>query len=235
MPTKETTILVADDDPQLLRLLQRNLGFEGYRVLTASNGQQALKQIEAHAPDLVLLDVMMPKMDGFTVCQRVREGSTVPIIMITARGQEQEKIHSLDLGADDYLTKPFSVDELLARVRALLRRTRFATNEHPHALQTITTIGELTVDFSRHLVTRASQEIALSPTEYRLLAYLAQHAGRVVTQDRLLEQVWGLQRVGESHLLQVHVSRLRRKLETDPAHPRYLLTKTKVGYLLAAP
>src|SRR5213080_3418079 len=138
MPAKKTTILAADDDPQLLRLVVRNLEFEGYQVLAARDGQQAMEQLEAHVPDLMLLDVMMPKMDGFTVCQRVREFSTVPIIIVTARGQEQDKIRGLDLGADDYLTKPFSVDELLARVRAVLRRAQFASSDRVHALGTTT-------------------------------------------------------------------------------------------------
>src|SRR5579885_1052830 len=135
MPAKKTTILTADDDPQLLRLISRNLEFEGYEVIAVSDGQQALEQIERHVPDAVLLDVMMPKMDGFTVCQRVREFSTVPIIIVTARGQDQDKIRGLDLGADDYLTKPFSVDELLARVHAVLRRAQLNGNEVVGSMQ----------------------------------------------------------------------------------------------------
>src|SRR5450432_3567439 len=182
MPAKKTTILTADDDPQLLRLVMRNLQLEGYDVMTANDGQQALELVEAHTPDLVLLDVMMPKMDGFTVCQRVREFSAVPIIIITARGQDQDKVRGLDIGADDYLTKPFSVDELLARVRAVLRRAQFITNEQSHALSTTTAIGELAIDFAQHLVTMKGKEIVLTPTEYRILSYLAQNAGRVVTQ-----------------------------------------------------
>src|SRR5881296_385175 len=166
MPVKKTTIVTADDDPQLLRLVTRNLEFEGYEVIPASNGQQALEEIEERAPDLVLLDVMMPKMDGFTVCQRVREFSTVPIIIVTARGQDQDKVRGLDLGADDYLTKPFSVDELLARVRAVLRRAQFMAKEHVQGLQATMTTGNLTVDFSQHLVTQAGKEIPLTPTEY---------------------------------------------------------------------
>src|ERR1700726_1796894 len=169
MPAKKTTILTADDDPQLLRLITRNLQLEGYEVLAVSNGQQALELIENHAPDLVLLDVMMPKMDGFTVCHRVREFSAVPIIIVTARGQDQDKVRGLDLGADDYLTKPFSVDELLARVRAALRRAQFSAKESTQGLQVTTTIGELTVDYSQHLVTMAGQEVVLTPTEYCLL------------------------------------------------------------------
>ena len=234
MPAKKTTILAADDDPQLLRLVTRNLQLEGYDALGASDGQQALELIESNPPDLVLLDVMMPKMDGFTVCYRVREFSSVPIIIVTARGQDQDKVRGLDLGADDYLTKPFSVDELLARVRAVLRRSQFTAREHAQGLQATTTTGDLTVDYSQQLVTLAGQEIPLTPTEYRILAYLAQNAGRIVTQDLLLEHVWGSEYLGESHMLQVNVNRLRHKLEIDPTQPRYILTKVGVGYSLAS-
>jgi DNA-binding response OmpR family regulator len=234
MPAKKPTILTADDDPQLLRLIARNLEFEDYDVLTASDGQKALEMTEAHQPDVVLLDVMMPRMDGFTVCQRVREFSMVPIIIITARGQDQDKIRGLDLGADDYLTKPFSVDELLARVRAVLRRAQFMSSESiSQARQAMVTIGDLTIDYSQHMVTMAGKEVTLTPIEYRLLSYLAQNAGRVITQDLLLEHVWGSDYIGESHMLQVNINRLRRKLEQDPAHPRYILTKVGIGYLLA--
>ena len=233
MPLKKTTVLTADDDPHLLRLVMRNLELEGYEVLTASDGQQALEQIKAHAPDLVLLDVMMPRMDGFTVCQQVRAFSAVPIIMVTARGQEQDKVHGLNLGADDYLTKPFGVDELLARVRAVLRRARFTASDRASASPT-STIGEITIDYAQHLVTLAGQEVELTPTEYCILAYLAQNAGRVVTQDLLLEHVWGAEYMGESHILQVNVNRLRHKLEPDPSRPLYILTKVGIGYLIAA-
>jgi DNA-binding response OmpR family regulator len=232
MLLKKTTILTADDDPHLLLLVMRNLQLEGYEVLAASDGQQALEQIQAHAPNLVLLDVMMPRMDGFTVCQRVRAFSAVPIIMVTARGQEQDKVRGLNLGADDYLTKPFGVDELLARVRAVLRRSRFRASDRASASPT-STIGEITIDYAQHLVTLAGQEVELTPTEYRIFVYLVQNVGRVVTQDLLLEHVWGAEYVGESHILQVNVNRLRHKLEPDPAHPRYMLTKVGIGYLIA--
>src|SRR2546428_1256411 len=165
MPAKKTTIVTADDDPQLLRLIARNLQFEGYDVLTASDGKQALELIEKHAPDLALLDVMMPKMDGFTVCQQVREFSSIPIIIVTARGQDQDKVRGLDLGADDYLTKPFSIEELIARVRAVLRRAQFTANEQSHVLQTNITIGDLVVDYGQHLVIMAGQEVLLTPIE----------------------------------------------------------------------
>ena len=234
MPAKKTTILAADDDPQLLRLMTRNLQLEGYDVLGASDGELALELIESNPPDLVLLDVMMPKMDGFTVCYRVREFSSVPIIIVTARGQDQDKVRGLDLGADDYLTKPFSVDELLARVRAVLRRSQFTARENAQGLRASTATGDLTIDYSQHLVVLAGREVALTPNEYRILAYLAQNVGHVVTQDLLLEHVWGSEYLGESHMLQVNINRLRRKLEVDPTQPRYILTKVGIGYSLAS-
>jgi DNA-binding response OmpR family regulator len=234
MPAKKTTILVADDDPQILRLITRNLQLEDYDVLSASDGAQALDQIEACMPDLVLLDIMMPKMDGLTVCARAREFSAVPIIMLTSLGQDQDKVRGLDAGADDYLTKPFSLDELFARVRAVLRRGQFSATEGAQGLQANVTIGQLTIDFAQHAAFMSSQELPLTPIEHRMLAYLAQNAGRVITQDQLLEHVWGPEYLGESHMLQVNVNRLRRKLEPDPAHPRYILTKVGVGYLLSA-
>jgi DNA-binding response OmpR family regulator len=236
MPAKKTTILTADDDPRLLRLVTRNLQLEGYEVIAAVDGQEALEKIEANPVDLVLLDVMMPKIDGFTVTQRVREFSSVPIIILTARGQDRDKIHGLDVGADDYLTKPFSIDELLARVRSVLRRSQYNASEvAARASSPLATVGELTVDFAQHEVKLGGREIALTPIEYRLLAYLAQNVGRVITQDLLLEHVWGAEYVGETHMLQVNINRLRRKIEKDPAHPQYILTKMGVGYLLATP
>jgi DNA-binding response OmpR family regulator len=231
MPEKKTTILIVDDDLQLLQLVALNLELEDYAVLLAGDGQQALTQIETHAPDLVLLDVMMPRMNGFAVCHRVREFSTVPIIIITAQGRSQDKVRGLDLGADDYLTKPLNMDELLARVRAVLRRAQVTQDER--ALRTAMTIGDLTIDFGQQLVLMAGHKVVLTPTEYRLLADLARNAGRIVPHDLLLERVWGKEYVGEHHMLQVNINRLRHKLEVDPAHPRYLLTEAGVGYLLA--
>ena len=233
MPAKKTTILTADDDPQLLRLVTRNLQLEGYEVLPVSDGQQALEQIEQRSPDLVLLDVIMPRMDGFTLCHRVREFSSVPIIIVTARGQDQDKVRGLDLGADDYLTKPFSVEELLARVRAVLRRSQLSAHEVAQGLQATITTGNLTIDFSQHLAVLAGKELALTPVEYRILAYLAQNAGRILTQELLLNYVWGGEYAGESHLLQVTINRLRHKIEVDPTSPHYILTKVGVGYTLA--
>ena len=232
MPAKKTTILMVDDDVQLLKIVTHNLEAGGYQVLAMRDGEQALEAIERDAPDLVLLDVMLPRMDGFQVCQRVREFSAVPIIMLTARGRGRDKIKGLDLGADDYLAKPFRVDELLARVRAVLRRAQFTPNGFAQSLSAVTTIGELSIDYARYRVTKGGREVALTPTEYRILAYLAQNAGRVITQDLLLEHVWGPEYVGEGHMLRVNITRLRHKLETDPSHPRYLLTRPGIGYLL---
>ena len=234
MPAKKSLILVADDDPQLLRLVSRNLQLDGYDVVAVSDGQQALEQAEAQPFDALLLDVMMPKLDGFSVCARVREFSTVPILIVTARGQDQDKVHGLDLGADDYLTKPFSVEELLARVRAVLRRAHLFADGNGQQLQPAVTLGDISIDFAQHRVEVAHQEVELTPIEYRLLAYLAQNVGRVVTQDLLLDHVWGEEYMGESHLLQVNINRVRHKIEADPTHPRYLLTKVGVGYMLAS-
>ncbi|HEX6798309.1 MAG TPA: response regulator transcription factor [Ktedonobacterales bacterium] len=238
MPAKKTTIVVADDDPQLLRLVTRNLEFEGYEPIPASEGQQALEEIERRQPDLALLDVMMPRLDGFAVCARVREFSSVPIIILTARGQDQDKIHGFDVGADDYLTKPFNVDELLARVRAVLRRSQAVGNGGREGAVSgagaTLDLGPLHLDFVQHLALLDGEELALTPIEYRLLAYLAQNAGRVVTQDLLLEHVWGPEYVGESHLLQVNVNRLRHKLEPEgPVTPHHFIrTKVGIGYQL---
>ncbi|HLZ20844.1 MAG TPA: response regulator transcription factor [Ktedonobacterales bacterium] len=233
MSAKKPMILAADDDPQLLRLVARNLQLEGYEVVASTDGQQALEHVEQKMPDLLILDVMMPRLDGFSVCERVREFSAVPIIIVTARGQDQDKIRGLDLGADDYLTKPFSIEELLARVRAVLRRSQLSAQQNAQGLRSTMTIGDLSIDFAQHRVTIADCEVDLTPVEYRLLAYLAHNAGRVVTQDLLLEHVWGEEYAGESHLLQVNVNRLRRKVEHDPTQPRYLLTKMGVGYMLS--
>jgi len=235
MTAINTTILIADDDPQLLRLLTRHFQLEDFEVLAASDGEEALALIQTQRLDLVLLDVMMPKLDGFSVCQRVRTFSSIPIILLTARGLDQDKVRGLDLGADDYLSKPFQFDELMARVRALLRRGQITPRAHLDGLQSSITISELTVDYATQEVTKSGQPVFLTPIEFSLLAYLAQHVDRVVPQDQLLEEVWGVAYLGESHVLQVNINRLRNKLEADPAHPRYILTKGGVGYSLATP
>jgi DNA-binding response OmpR family regulator len=230
MNAKKNTVLVADDDPRLLRLVQRNLELSGYRVLTAGDGSAALKMAEAEKPDVLVLDIMMPGVDGLEVCRRVREFSTAPIIMLTARDGEDDKVQGLDTGADDYLTKPFSSPELVARVRAQLRRAKDYTREDA---QPSFTTGDLTVDFAQHQASIDGKPVNLTPTEYRILAYLARNAGRVVTQPDLLSKVWGPEYKDEAHLLRVNIARLRQKIESDPGHPRYILTRPGIGYTLA--
>jgi DNA-binding response OmpR family regulator len=225
-------ILIVDDNETNRDILATRLGAHGYDLKQAADGEEALAAAKKHLPDLILLDVMMPKLDGFSVLERVREFTSTPVIMLTARGQDQDKIRGLDLGADDYLTKPFSVDELLARVRAVLRRAQLQAADAGHGATARLTIGEMTIDLAQHQVMMRGAEVQLTPIEYRLLAYLAQNAGRVVTQDLLLEHVWGAEYVGESHLLQVNVNRLRHKIERDAGRPAYLLTKPGIGYLL---
>jgi DNA-binding response OmpR family regulator len=235
MTATNTTILIADDDPQLLRLLMRHLQLEDFDVLVARDGEEALALIQTQRLDLVVLDVMMPRLDGLSVCQRVRTFSAIPILLLTARGQDQDKVLGLDLGADDYLSKPFQIDELMARVRALLRRGQFAPHERLDGFHSAITISELMVDYGNHQVTKSGQLVLLTPIEFSLLAYLAQNVDRVVPQDQLLEAVWGVAYLGESHLLRVNIHRLRNKPEADPAHPHSILTKGGVGYSLATP
>lgn len=234
MSTRKETIVVLDDEVQIVRLLTKILQSKGYATITAKDGEDALDQVIAASPDLLLVDLMMPKMDGFEVVERVRAFSQLPIIILTACGQDQEKIRGLDLGADDYLTKPFNLEELTARVRAVLRRSKQNgfTNVPEQA---IVTIGELCIDFAANQVTVGGRDISLTSVEYRLLAMLARNPGRIITQDTLLKDVWGPTYGGEIHLLQVGINRLRRKLELDVRHPQYIMTRVGIGYFLASP
>ena len=228
MPSRKASVLVVDDDVRILHIMQRTLELEGYRVLAASNGEAALGMFDEETPDLVLLDIMMPGMDGYTVCQRIREFSEIPIIMVTAKCTDADTVQGLDAGADDYVTKPFSAIELASRVRSVLRRTTL-WNEHPEpAFYSY----DLVIDFARHKVTLSGREVNLTATEYRLLSYLARNADRVVTPDQMLERVWGENYVGETHLLQVNVARLRHKLNDDTRNPRYILTRPGIGYMM---
>jgi DNA-binding response OmpR family regulator len=223
------SVLVSDDDHRMRRLLRLNLEQAGYRVLTAEDGPAALDLTELEAPDLILLDIMMPGMDGFTFLQRVREFSDVPVILLTAKGEERDKVRGLDLGADDYLTKPFGPAEMLARVRAVLRR-RQPSEEAPTEL----VLGDLTINLARRRVIRQGQEIHLTPTEYKLLHELATNPGRVILHGELLSRVWGSEYRDEVDYLWTYVRYLRNKIEPDPAHPRFILSEPGVGYLLAA-
>jgi two-component system KDP operon response regulator KdpE len=224
-------VLVVEDEPQVLRFLRASLSAHGYRLVEATTGEQALVEAATRTPDLVLLDLGLPDVDGVEVARRLREWSAVPIIVISARGQEGDKIRALDAGADDYLTKPFGVGELLARMRVALRHaSRIAAGLGESAFET----GELRVDLAARRVFRKGEEVRLTRTEFNLLATLAKHAGKVVTHRQLLQEVWGPGSTGQSHYLRVYMGQLRHKLEEDAARPRYLVTETGVGYRLAA-
>ncbi|MDQ6694045.1 MAG: response regulator transcription factor [Chloroflexota bacterium] len=227
-----SAILVVDDDARILRLVRVNLERAGFTVNTASNGVVALEHIDLAIPDAVVLDVTMPLMDGFTLTQRIRELSNVPIIMLTAMGEQSQKLRGLDLGADDYLTKPFDPDELVARVRALLRRSRPDTpGETQHAIDA----GDLHIDFVRRKVERSGEPIKLTPTEYKLLQHLAQQAGKIIPNADILSKVWGPEYRDESGYLWVYVRSLRQKIEIDPSNPQYILSEPGFGYRFNVP
>ncbi|HZT99637.1 MAG TPA: response regulator transcription factor [Ktedonobacteraceae bacterium] len=224
---RDMTILIVDDEPRIRDFVRMNLELEHYRVIEASNGLEALEELRENLPDLVVLDVMMPEMDGFETLRAIREVSTVPVIMLTVRQSEQDRIHGLDLGADDYIAKPFSPRELLSRIRALLRRSFMA----PPARKTeIVVDPDLKIDFSRREVIVRGKKVVLRPTEYRLLYHLVNNAGRLLTHETLLSKVWGREYRDESHYLRLYITYLRQKLEEDPAHPKYILTERGVGY-----
>jgi two-component system KDP operon response regulator KdpE len=231
MPKSGSVIVVVEDESLIRRFLRAALTSHGYQPVEAVNGQEGLALVTARQPDLVLLDLGLPDIDGLEVTQRLREWTTIPIIVLSARGQEQDKVAALNAGADDYLTKPFGVDELLARMRVALRHAARAT-QGTH--ETIFTLGNLRVDLERRQVFVADDEIHLTPIEYKLLTTLIEHAGKVVTQRQLLQVVWGPQYATETQYLRVYMGQLRHKLEADPARPRYLLTELAVGYRLAA-
>jgi DNA-binding response OmpR family regulator len=231
MPKKKALILVIDDDIRMLRMMKRMLELEDFQVLTASSGDTALKVFEKETPALVLLDIMMPEMDGYMVCRRIREFSQVPIIMVTARGEDKEKVEGLNIGADDYVTKPFSASELAARVRAVLRRAE----SQPNRQEAVFRYKDMLIDFASRRVMVNNQELKLTSTEYKMLSYISLNAGRVVTPDQLLDKVWGEEYIGAAHLLQVNIARLRKKLGDNAKKPTYILTRPGIGYIMAKP
>ena len=222
-------ILVVDDEARYQRLLDANLRTDGYDVVTASNGVEAIEVFSAQPIDLILLDVMMPEMDGFDTCQRVREYSNVPIIMLTAKGDEKDRVRGLDLGADDYLTKPFSATELLARVRAVLRRADVSTESNQTRYFTH---GDIRIDFARAEVWRENEPISLSATEYRLLLQFVHNVGKIISAEELLASIWGPEYRKEKEILWVSIARLRQKLEIEPHSPKHIVTRTGLGYLM---
>lgn len=220
-------VLVIDDEPQIQRALRAGLERDGYTVLAASNGDAGLDLAALHVPDLVILDLAMPGLDGFGVCQEMRKWTKVPILVLSVRDGEDDKIRALDLGADDYLTKPFGVGELLARMRALLRRT--GNNEQDNDERAVK-CGSLEIDFVHRRVTVGNKEVHLTPREYDLLKCFLEHRNRVLTHTQLLGKVWGPEYADDSHNLRVHVANLRNKIELDPTRPRFIHTETRIGY-----
>ncbi len=220
-------ILVVDDEKRMVRFIQLNLEQDGFQVLTAYNGTEALEQVRTQLPDLILLDIMMPDISGFEVLKRIREVNTVPVIMLTAKGEEEDRIQGLELGADDYITKPFSPREMVSRIRAVLRRTRSFNEDQ---VDLIKVDDRLTIDFSRREVWVEDKIIDLRPTEYRLLYHLVKNAGWVNTHEQLLSKVWGFEYQDEPHYVRLYVNYLRKKLEKDPSNPQYILTERGVGY-----
>ncbi|MBW7885684.1 MAG: response regulator transcription factor [Caldilineaceae bacterium] len=221
------TILVVDDEPRMVRFVKMNLDLEGYITLEANHGQQALEKVRDHQPDLVILDVEMPGMDGFETLRRIREISEVPVIILTVRSDEEDRIKGLDLGADDYVTKPFSPRELSSRIRAVLRR--FEPQARPED-QIVTIDDRLQVDMQRRQVIVDGERINLRPTEYRLLYHLVQNAGWVMPHETLLTKVWGHEYVNDNHLLRLYITYLRQKIEEDPSSPCYIFTERGLGY-----
>ena len=219
-------ILVVEDDPNILEALKYNLGKEGYETITAVDGVQALETARTSKPDLIILDIMLPKMSGFEVCRILRKEMAVPIIMLTARDDEIDKITGLDLGADDYMTKPFSMRELMARVRALLRRMEIKLV----IPETTVKFGDVEIDIRHHMITRAGITLNLSPKEFDLLVFLAGNKGLVFSRDQLLEKVWGYEYSGDTRTVDVHIRWLREKIENNSEEPKRLITIRGVGY-----
>jgi two-component system KDP operon response regulator KdpE len=229
---KRNSILIVDDDPSIRKFVKANLEARDYKVFLASDGNAALKQIEEELPDLILLDIMMPNLDGFGVCQRVREWSDIPIIMISAKDNENDKVKCFDYGADDYMTKPFALRELLSRIKAVLKRAQVP--ERSSRLSTYQN-GSLVVDFSKQIATLDGNSLKLTALEYKILAYLTINAGRIITPNQLLEKIWGEEYAGDYRLLQVNVCRLRRKIKDTAKNSQYIQTKPGIGYIAAVP
>lgn len=221
-------ILLADDDPQLVRALRITLGAHGYDVVAAPDGAAAVALAAQSHPDIVLLDLGMPQLDGVEVIHALRGWTTAPIIVVSGRTGSADKVEALDAGADDYVTKPFQIDELLARLRALSRRNAAASPEP------VVSFGDVVVDLAAKAVTRAGDRVHVTPTEWRMLEFLARHPGALVTRQTLLKEIWASEQVSDSGYLRLYMSQLRKKLEPDPAQPRYLLTESGMGYRLVA-
>jgi len=229
MPEEKELILLIEDEPQMRRFLRITLQTQGYRLVEAATAQEGLAQATTRNPDIVLLDLGLPDLDGLEVTKRLREWTQTPVIVISAREQERDKVNALDAGADDYLTKPFNAAELLARIRVALRH---AARQKTGADEPVFTLDTLRVDFAQRQVVVGNEEVHLTPIEYKLLAVMIRHAGKVITHRQLLQEVWGPAHVNEVQYLRVYMTQLRHKLETDPARPRFLLNEPGIGYRL---
>lgn len=223
-------ILIVDDEARMRRFMQMNLDLEGYRVIEAGNGLEAIERVRDDLPDLVLLDVMMPEIDGFEALRIIRETSTVPVIMLTVRDEEEDKIKGLELGADDYVTKPFSPRELASRIKAVIRRTEMDSPGAGSGKSLTVIDNYLQIDFNRRQVFVGGQEVKLRPTEYRLLYHLVKNAGYTLTHEMILSKVWGYEYRDESQYVRLYITYLRQKIEPDPSNPKYILTERGVGY-----
>jgi len=223
----DPVVLVVDDEKSLRDFVRRNLEARHYKVLTASNGLEALAVFKSENVDLVILDLMMPHLDGLETTRRIRESSKTPIIILTALGEESDKVQAFDMGADDYLTKPFGVGELMGRIKAVLRRARW---QEPSSNEEQLVRGDIHIDMERHLVTVKDSPVDLTPTEFNLLVYLLKHAGRVLSHRAILQNVWGMEYGDEAEYLRVYIGRLRQKIEADPLNPHHLFTEHGMGY-----
>jgi two-component system KDP operon response regulator KdpE len=228
MSGARATVLVVEDEPEIRRFLRSSLGAEGYRVVESADGERGAIDAGTHKPDLAIIDLGLPDIDGVEVIRRIRAWSPMPVVVLSARAQERAKIEALDAGADDYITKPFGVGELLARVRAALRHATRSPSG------TVLVFGKAKVDLEKRRASRDGKDVHLTPIEFKLIACLAQHLGMVVTHRQLLREVWGPSHVDQTHYLRIYMKQLRDKLEADPVRPRYLMTETGVGYRLLA-
>lgn len=224
---KNYKILVVDDEERMVRFIRLNLEHDGFQVIEAYRGSQALELVRTQLPDLILLDIMMPDIDGFEVLRLIRETSNVPVIMLTAKGEEDDRVRGLEMGADDYITKPFSPRELVSRVRAVLRRVQIASGVSDDV---ITVDERLKIDFNRREVWVEGELVSLRPTEYRLLYHLVKNAGWVLSHEQILSKVWGYEYQDEPHYVRLYINYLRKKIEEDPSNPKYILTERGVGY-----
>ena len=227
---KKTKILVVDDEPKIRMFIRANLEARGYEVYLATDGVEAVEMAARVLPDVIVLDVNMPRMDGIEACRQIREWTNTPIIILSVREDEKDKVRALDEGADDYITKPFGIEELLARIRVALRHTTGVTPDAP-----VLTIGDLEVDLSKHLVKRRGQIVQLTRTEYELLAYLVSNYGKVLTHRELLHNVWGSEYGEEIEYVRTFITQLRRKIEDDPSNPRFIVTESRIGYRFVKP